>query len=113
VSEKQKSELFSQCKAFINPQQEDFGITAVESMASGRPVIAYRAGGALDTIVENQTGIFFNRQNWEDLAYCVLHFDKFAFFPEQIRDHAKQFDTEMFKRKINQIITQKINSFSS
>jgi len=113
VSEKQKSELFSQCKAFINPQQEDFGITAVESMASGRPVIAYRAGGALDTIVENKTGIFFNRQNWEDLAYCVLHFDKFDFFPEQIRDYAKQFDTEMFKRKIKQSITQKINSFSS
>ncbi len=43
---------------FINPQLEDFGITAIEAMASGRPVIAFRAGGAVETIVENKTGLF-------------------------------------------------------
>ncbi|MFH1610672.1 MAG: glycosyltransferase [Patescibacteria group bacterium] len=74
VDEQQKAELYSKCLAFIHPQEEDFGITAVEAVASGRPVIAYRAGGALETVIENQTGEFIKEQEWEDLANTIIHF---------------------------------------
>jgi len=104
VNEKQKADLYAHCQAFINPQEEDFGITAVEAMASGRPVIAYQAGGALDTVIHKKTGIFFKRQNWEDIAYKVLHFNKIGFFPQEIKTHALQFDIEQFKNKIKQLI---------
>lgn len=108
VSEEQKARLYADCKAFINPQEEDFGITAVEAMASGRPVLAFQSGGATDTVIEKQTGLFFIRQNWEDLAYKILHFDKFPFQPQQIKNHAKQFDTEIFKQKIKSLVTDNI-----
>ncbi len=65
----------SRARAFINPQTEDFGITAVEAMASGRPVIAYQEGGATETILENQTGIFFKDQSWESLFDAVSKFN--------------------------------------
>ncbi|MBU1148875.1 glycosyltransferase, partial [Patescibacteria group bacterium] len=58
VPDHQLKDLYSRCKAFINPQEEDFGITAVEAMAAGRPVIAYRSGGATESVVENVTGMF-------------------------------------------------------
>jgi len=104
VSEEQKAKLYSQCKAYINPQEEDFGITAVEAMAAGRPVLAFKSGGALDTVIENKTGLFFSRQNWEDLAYKILHFNKFQFNPHEIREHARQFDVEVFKDKVKQLV---------
>jgi len=106
VTDAKKAELYASCQAFINPQEEDFGITAVEAMASGRPVIAYQAGGALDTIIDAQTGLFFKKQNWEDLAYQILHFKDFHFDPQQIRNHALQFDIEQFKKKIKNLIKQ-------
>ncbi|HUT22616.1 MAG TPA: glycosyltransferase [Candidatus Bipolaricaulota bacterium] len=105
VSDSKKAELFADSKAFINPQEEDFGITSIEAMASGRPVIAFRAGGALDTVIDNETGIFFDRQNWEDLAYRVLSFDEKSFDPETIRAHAQNFDLEIFRNKMKELIS--------
>ncbi|MFZ5364780.1 MAG: glycosyltransferase [Patescibacteria group bacterium] len=104
VSEAQKAELYADCKAFINPQEEDFGITAVEAMAAGRPVIAFKSGGARDTVIERQTGLFFTRQNWEDLAYQILHFNESAFSAEQIRNHSLQFDSGIFKKRIKDLL---------
>lgn len=100
VSDERKAELYAEAKAFINPQEEDFGITAVEAMASGTPVIAYRKGGAMETVLENDTGVFFDTQEWEDLAATVIRFDEMTFDPQKIREHALTFDTEIFKKKI-------------
>jgi glycosyltransferase involved in cell wall biosynthesis len=100
VVDEEKAKLFSECVAFVNPQEEDFGITAVEAMASGRPVIAYRAGGALETIKEGETGIFFDDQEWEDLANTIIHFQPERFNSETIKKHAEQFGREKFKEKI-------------
>ena len=65
-------EHYSKCRALIFPGEEDFGIVPVEAMASGRPVIAYGRGGALETVVEGETGIFFNNQSEEDLIAPLM-----------------------------------------
>lgn len=100
VSEARKAKLFAEAKAFINPQEEDFGITTVEAMAAGTPVIAYRKGGATETVIEDETGVFFDDQEWEDLAATVIRFADMTFDPKHIRAYAKTFDVEVFKTRI-------------
>lgn len=100
VSDEVRNRYLSKCKALIYPQIEDFGITALEAMASGRPVIAFKKGGALETIIEGQTGVFFNEQTWESLAHRILRFDNREFDPAIIRSQAKKFDAKIFKEKI-------------
>ncbi|MFP4514878.1 MAG: glycosyltransferase [Parcubacteria group bacterium] len=109
VSEQEKIKLYSKALAFINPQEEDFGITPVESMASGRPVIAYRKGGATETIVEGKTGIFFNKQTVSSLSEAIKSYSEHDFNPEEIRGHALFFSKDRFKREINDFIAQHLN----
>lgn len=101
VSGEVKRRLFAECIAYINPQEEDFGITAVEAMASGRPVIAYSAGGATETVIDGLTGEFFDEQIWEDLADKVIRFRPEVYDPEKIRAHAQNFSTERFIEKMS------------
>ncbi len=112
VSEKEKRELFSKCIAFIHPQEEDFGITAVEAMASGRPVIAYKKGGALETIVENVTGKFFLEQTWESLLDAVVNFKPELFDSYKIREYSKKFSVERFKKEFTNMIDYEWKIFS-
>jgi glycosyltransferase involved in cell wall biosynthesis len=100
LSDQERNKYLSRCRAFIYPQIEDFGITALEAMASGRPVIALAKGGALETVVDGVTGSFFDDQTWESLAHRILRFNDQQFDPQIIRQHAKQFDEEVFKQKI-------------
>ncbi len=93
----------STCRALIFPGEEDFGITPVEAQASGRPVIAYRGGGALETIAEH-TGQFFSPKTVDALVDAVKSFDVKRFESTIIQAHAKQFDITVFCRKIRQII---------
>ena len=104
VDDKEKARLYSKCQAFINPQEEDFGITVIEAMASGRPVIAYRKGGAAETVVENVTGKFFNKQTAEDLVEVLKNFNSRGFNPKVIREYAEKFSTERFKDEIKRFI---------
>ncbi len=104
VTEADKVRLYRGAEAFINPQEEDFGITAVESMASGRPVIAYRKGGATETVIEGKTGMFFDIQTPEELEKVIKSFRSEAFNPEEIRAHAQRFSVENFKRRMNEFI---------
>lgn len=104
VSDEDRKELYSKCQAFINPQKEDFGITAVEAMASGRPVIAYARGGALETVVEGKTGIFFDKQLPEGIIEAVRKFDSHNFDSKFIRKHAEKFSKERFKKEIREFI---------
>jgi len=106
VSDEEKAALYRGAIAFIHPQEEDFGITALESMASGRPVIAYRKGGALETVVEGVTGAFFEDQEWEELATAVIRFDASAYDPRAIRAHAEAFDVALFKRRIAGLVSE-------
>jgi len=104
VKDEQRSELYANCLAYINPQEEDFGITTIEAMAAGRPVIAYRKGGATETIIENQTGEFFDEQIWEELADKVLRFNPNKYDPEFIKNHAENFSEEKFKSSFREFL---------
>lgn len=106
VDDARKAELYRGAIAFIHPQEEDFGITALESMASGRPVIAYRKGGALETVVDGVTGEFFDDQEWEELATAVIRFDASKYDPRTIREHAERFDVRTFKRRIAAYVSE-------
>lgn len=110
VSESQKRELFANCVAYLNPQEEDFGITAVEAMAAGRPVIAFKRGGALETIKDGETGEFFDEQIWEELADKIIRFDHNRFEPQFIRQHAMNFNVDNFKIKITQLVLDLIKN---
>jgi glycosyltransferase involved in cell wall biosynthesis len=109
VDEKEKARLYSKALAFINPQEEDFGITPVESMASGRPVIAYKKGGATETIIEGETGIFFKEQNINSLGEAIKSYTNHNFNPEQIREHALFFSKERFKKEMSDFISEHVN----
>src|SRR5260370_39318283 len=86
----------ARCRALIFPGEEDFGITPVEAQASGRPVIAYGAGGALSTIIEGETGVFFAEQTVDSLEDAVRGFHDEQFDPQRIRRDAEGFDTQRF-----------------
>jgi glycosyltransferase involved in cell wall biosynthesis len=104
VSDEKQAELYQNCIAFINPQEEDFGITMVEALAAGRPVIAYNRGGATEIVIEGVNGTFFNEQTWEDLADALLRFDHTKFDPKVIQASAKRFSTQAFHETIKQIV---------
>lgn len=84
------------CRALLFPGLEDFGITPLEANACGRPVIAFQAGGALDTIKPGLNGLFFSEQSAEDLAEAITTFDKQQWNPHLIREHAETFNERFF-----------------
>jgi glycosyltransferase involved in cell wall biosynthesis len=102
VPDEELKTLYSECEALIFPQIEDFGITPLEAMASGRPVIALKKGGALDTIVDGKTGVFFDEQTPEHLKKGIAEYqkNKKKFIPEKIREHANKFDEKVFKQEL-------------
>lgn len=104
VSDEVRAELYRKAIAYIHPQEEDFGITAIEATASGRPVIAYGAGGALETVVDGITGTFFYDQDYAALVDTILHFDESQFNPETIRSYALRFGADRFKKEISEYI---------
>lgn len=106
VSDDERARLFADAIAFIHPHEEDFGITAVESMAAGRPVIAYRRGGAVETVIDGLSGVLFDDQSWEELADTVLHFDHTKFDPNKIRAHAETYSLERFRKAMHEVVTK-------
>jgi len=94
--------LLAGCQALIFPGVEDFGIVPLEAMASGRPVIAYAAGGALETMIDGVTGVLFHDQSVAGLNQAVTRYDNLAasFEPTAIRAHAMSFDKPVFQKKI-------------
>jgi glycosyltransferase involved in cell wall biosynthesis len=97
---------YSRCKALIFPGEEDFGIVPVEAMASGRPIIAYRKGGALETVVEGITGLFFDQQTPESLIQAIEQYEATdqQFNSERIIQHSQNFSQETFTTKIQQFV---------
>ncbi|WP_195972832.1 glycosyltransferase family 4 protein [Clostridium thermobutyricum] len=104
-------EYYSKCRAFIFPGEEDFGITPLEAQASGRPVIAFGKGGALETVIDRVTGVFFKEQTKESLIEAINIFLKLEFDKNIIRNNAEKFDEEIFKKKIYEFIVEKQNEF--
>lgn len=98
--------LMAECRAFLFPGLEDFGITPVQAQAAGRPVIAYRGGGALDTVVPGVTGVLFDEQTVDSLAAAMQAFDPTAYDPAVVRAHALQFDSAAFAEQITAYVDQ-------
>ena len=92
-------DLFQRCHAYVVPGEEDFGIAPVEAMAAGKPVIAFRAGGALDTVVEGRTGVFFDSPDADSLAQAIGESEGITIDSADIRRHAESFDTAVFHRE--------------
>ena len=99
-------ELYQNCEAFLFPADEDFGIIAVEAMACGRPVIAYKKGGSLETVQEGVTGVFFGAQTASSLADAMTRAAKISFDPDAIRAHALKFDDKHFKSRFLRLVDE-------
>jgi glycosyltransferase involved in cell wall biosynthesis len=115
VSDQSMADHFARCRALIFPGVEDFGLVPVEVMASGRPVVAYARGGALETVIPGRTGILFHEQTTSALKEAVLQMEhQYALFPaDTLQSFAAAFDRQKFSARIYQFISQKIDSSSS
>ena len=111
ISDTQLTEVYHNALALIFPQEEDFGLTAIEAMAAGCPVIAFDRGGARETVRSGVTGTFFEEQTWESLADAILHYDAHAFDPEALRIHAEQFDVSVFQQRMKQFVEEQWSAF--
>lgn len=102
--------LYATCQAFLMPGEEDFGIAPVEAMASGRPVIAYGYGGALDSVVPGTSGLLFEEQSVDGLLDAIRRFEAAAdeYDPIRIRDHALNFSEEVFATRFAAEVEQAI-----
>ncbi|MGH2593495.1 MAG: glycosyltransferase [Anaerolineae bacterium] len=99
--------LMARCKAFVLPGYEDFGIAPVEAQAAGRPVIAFGAGGALDTVIDGTTGMLFAGQTAGALIDAVRRLDAIDLDPHAIRANAARFDKDAFKQKLSRFVDAK------
>jgi len=108
ISKEELQKLYSEAKAFLLPQKEDAGIVQLEALASGTPVIAYKAGGALDVIKEGENGIFFKEQTEESLAEAIKTFEEKTWNNEKIRASSLPYDTKKFQENFVKIIEEKL-----
>ena len=113
VSDADLPALLAGARAFIMPGEEDFGIAPVEANACGVPVIAYKAGGALDSQRDRETGILFDEQNSDSLCDAVCEFEMTDFDRHAIRSNALRFDTRHFKTAISDVITRSLKHSGS
>jgi glycosyltransferase involved in cell wall biosynthesis len=111
VPDEDLPDLFARAKAFIFPGLEDFGITPVQAQAAGRPVLAFKGGGALDTVIPGKTGVLFEDQTVEALMAALRDFDASAYNPAECRAHALKFDTGVFRQQLSTYIEQAWESF--
>jgi glycosyltransferase involved in cell wall biosynthesis len=94
----------ARCQALLFPGAEDFGMAPLEVNAAGRPVIAYRGGGAVETVVENVTGVLFDQQNARSLSEAIEQFEGLSWRPDTLRHHAEKFDRNVFTFRVLQFL---------
>lgn len=104
LSDDRVSDLMARCRAFIFPGEEDFGIAPVEAQAAGRPVIAYAAGGALDTVVDGETGLLFHEPTVESLAGALRRLDTTRFHADHLVAAAARFSASLFRERLSRFV---------
>lgn len=104
VDDARLAELYRGAAGVVFPQEEDFGIVPLEAMAAGRPVVALRAGGATETVIDRITGIFFDEQTPEALAEAVDRASRMKWLPNLARGQAERFDIPVFTAKMTEIL---------
>ncbi len=108
VPDGQVEELFANCRAFLFPGEEDFGISPLEASACGRPVVAYRAGGAMETVVDGKTGVFFDEPTVDAVCEAIQRLDNLDVNPEAMRAHAEKFDVSAFQARLLSIVKTRL-----
>lgn len=103
-------EYYQRCKALIFPGEEDFGMTPLEVQSCGRPVIAYGRGGALETVVEGKTGVFFSEQTVENLMDAMKRMNQLTFHKSALRAHAEKFGKQRFLKEMKEQICECIHN---
>jgi len=103
--------LYAQARAFLFPQIEDAGVAALEAMACGTPVIALGKGGALDTVAEGATGVFFSEQSEASLTSAINDYAKIHWNPAEIRAHAEQFREQHFRSNIRSVVDRALQQY--
>ena len=109
-SDDELASLYAGCTALVFPGEEDFGIVPLEAMASGKAVIAYGKGGALETVQDGISGVFFYEQTTEALENAVSKTEQMRFDPEKIRNRALQFSRGIYKDAMKKFIEEKIEA---
>lgn len=95
---------YRKASGLIFPQEEDFGIVAVEAQAAGTPVIAFKAGGAKDTVVDGKTGVFFNKQTPKSIIKAIGRFEKMDFDAKDLVRNAERFEKERFQKEFEKLV---------
>jgi glycosyltransferase involved in cell wall biosynthesis len=104
VDDAQRRRLFARARALIVPGSEDFGLVPLEAAASGRPSVAFRAGGALETVVEGKTGIFFDAPSADSLGQALRRLEPWRYDPAVLRAHAERFSAERFREQMRSLL---------
>lgn len=104
ISDEALVKLAHTSKAFLFPNEEDFGISAAEALAAGMPIIAYKKGGALDIVQDGETGVFFEEQTAASLVEAMRRFETMTFLPATLHRKAKRFDKGFFATKMKKIV---------
>ena len=97
-------DLYAGCRALLFCSDEDYGLAPIEAQASGRPVLAYQAGGALETIIDGQSGMFFPEQTFESLKDTIVRFERESFDPQAVRQSVARFDVALFTRDLRDFV---------
>jgi len=111
LSDDELAKTYARAKAFIFPQEEDFGIVAIEAMASGKPIIAFRGGDIIEHAREGREALYFDEQTPEALTEVLQKFNPDNFDPHKIREKALPFERELFKAKIKNYVENSLQIF--
>jgi glycosyltransferase involved in cell wall biosynthesis len=112
VPDEDRNRLFAGALGFIWPQEEDFGMTALEAMAAGCPVIAYNRGGAQEYMTDSETGVLFDEQTVSSLTKAIRRFEAIDFDEMKVRDRAKEYDVAVFRQKLQSFVSEKMLEFN-
>jgi glycosyltransferase involved in cell wall biosynthesis len=109
TDDEELKQYYADCQAVIFPQEEDFGIVAIEALSSGKPLIAFRGGDIPEHMEENRMGVFFDEQTSDAVKDAIAKFEKLSFDPEYIRSKVLKFDREIFKEKMRTFIEKQLS----
>ena len=108
VSDEELVRIAQHSKAFLFPNEEDFGISAAEALAAGTPVIGYAKGGVLDIVQDGETGVLFQEQTVDSLIAAIQRFETLSFLPATLHRKSKRFAPGLFDTKIRKIVSDTI-----